>query len=146
MGLEKERKFLVTEDSYKQFAFKSIEIKQGYLNREPERTVRVRTCNDKGYITVKGKNEGILRLEFEYEIPFRDAEAILGLCKTPIIEKTRYLIKNGDYTWEIDEFHGSKEGLTVAEIELPSIDAIFDKPYFIGEEVTGDVRYYNSNL
>ncbi len=146
MGLEIERKFRVRDDSYKKLAYKSIEIKQGYLNRKPERTVRIRTFNDKGFITVKGKNEGLVRLEFEYEIPFSDASEMLHLCELPIIEKTRYLIKDGEYTWEVDEYHGTKEGLTVAEIELPSIDAIFNKPIYIGEEVTGDIRYYNSNL
>lgn len=146
MGLEIERKFLVKNDSFKDIAISHSNIRQGYLSREPERTVRIRIKDDRGFITVKGKNLGAVRLEFEYEIPFADAEKMLGLCSGKILDKTRYNVKFGGYLWEIDVFHGLDEQLTVAEIELPSADASFEIPDFIGEEVTGNPRYYNSML
>ena len=146
MGLEIERKFLVKNDSFKDIAISHSNIRQGYLSREPERTVRIRIKDDRGFITVKGKNSGAVRLEFEYEIPFADAEKMLGLCSGKILDKTRYNVKFGGYLWEIDVFHGLDEPLTVAEIELPSADASFEIPDFIGEEVTGNPRYYNSML
>ncbi|MBD5341392.1 MAG: CYTH domain-containing protein [Bacteroides sp.] len=146
MGLEIERKFLVKNDSFKDIAISHSNIRQGYLSREPERTVRIRIKDDRGFITVKGKNSGAVRLEFEYEIPFADAEKMLGLCSGKILDKTRYNVKFGGYLWEIDVFHGLDEQLTVAEIELPSADASFEMPDFIGEEVTGNPRYYNSML
>ncbi|MDE6071218.1 MAG: CYTH domain-containing protein [Muribaculaceae bacterium] len=146
MGLEIERKFLVKNDSFKDIAISHSNIRQGYLSREPERTVRIRIKDDRGFITVKGKNSGAVRLEFEYEIPFADAEKMLGLCSGKILDKTRYNVKFGGYLWEIDVFHGLDEQLTVAEIELPSADASFEIPDFIGEEVTGNPRYYNSML
>lgn len=146
MGLEIERKFLVNNDSFKDIAISHSNIRQGYLSREPERTVRIRIKDDRGFITVKGKNSGAVRLEFEYEIPLADAEKMLGLCSGKILDKTRYNVKFGGYLWEIDVFHGLDEQLTVAEIELPSADASFEIPDFIGEEVTGNPRYYNSML
>lgn len=144
MSQEIERKFLVrlgwkpdTEGS---------RIAQGYLCSVPDRTVRVRVRGGKGYLTVKGKNDGIRRAEFEYEIPLADAEAMLALCEQPLIEKTRYLVPQGELCWEVDVFAGANEGLTVAEIELPSEDTPFTRPDWLGEEVSGDPRYYNSSL
>lgn len=146
MGIEIERKYLVKELSFKEMASGCTEIRQGYLSRNPERTVRVRTRGDKGYITVKGKNEGMSRLEFEYEIPFSDAVRMLKLCEPPIIEKHRYIVEYKGMTWEVDCFHGAKAGLITAEIELPSEEKEFAIPPFVGDEVTGLPQYYNSNL
>lgn len=147
MAQEIERKFLVCGD-YKSSAFKSLRITQGYLSSVPERTVRVRIKGDKGYITVKGAGSasGASRFEWEKEIPLEDAESLLKLCEPGVIDKTRYLVKVGDHTFEVDEFYGDNEGLTVAEVELSAEDEAFDKPSWLGEEVTGDPRYYNSAL
>ncbi len=144
MAKEIERKFLV-KDSW-QPQSEGIKIAQGYLSTVPERTVRVRIKGDKGYLTIKGKNQGISRAEFEYEIPVQDAEELLQLAEQPILVKTRYLEKQGDFTWEVDVFAGENQGLVVAEIELPAEDAEFSRPAWLGQEVSGDVRYYNANL
>ncbi|MFG6425199.1 CYTH domain-containing protein [Lepagella muris] len=146
MALEIERKFIVNDDSFRQIAYKSISIRQGYLSRIPERTIRVRTIDDKGFLTIKGKNIGIVRNEFEYEIPLADALEILTMCVPPILEKTRYLIKYDNLTWEVDEFHGARQGLIMAEVELSTKDTEITLPPFIGKEVTGNPEYYNSNL
>lgn len=146
MGVEIEKKYLVKNDSYRGVAYKSSRIAQGYLNRDPERTVRVRIKDDKGFLTVKGKNRGIERLEFEYEIPLSDADAMLSLCSGKILEKVRYYVKHDGFVWEVDEFKGELSPLVVAEIELPSCETSFSLPPFIGKEVTGDPRYYNSQL
>ncbi len=146
MALEIERKFIVNDDSFRQIAYKSISIRQGYLSRIPERTIRVRTIDDKGFLTIKGKNIGIVRNEFEYEIPLADALEILTMCVPPILEKTRYLIKYDNLTWEVDEFHGARQGLIIAEVELSTKDTEITLPPFIGKEVTGNPEYYNSNL
>ena len=142
-----ERKFLVKGD-FKSEVFKSTRITQGYLSSVPERTVRVRVKGDKGFITIKGigNETGASRYEWEKEIPVDDVRELLKICEPGVIDKTRYLVKNGEYTFEVDEFYGDNDGLTVAEIELPSEDAAFNKPAWLGEEVTGDVRYYNSML
>ena len=164
MGKEIERKFLVKGDAWKALA-PGIRYRQGYLNSSFDRTVRVRTIGDQGFITVKGPNNGIARLEFEYVIPADDAnEMLTELAEKPLIEKNRYRIlrgkhfpdvlspKNpiavlrGKHVWEVDEFLGDNAGLVVAEIELGSVDEPFEKPEWIGEEVSGDPRYYNSNL
>lgn len=147
MALEIERKFLVTDGSFADSAICSRSISQGYLNREPERTVRVRLCDGRGYLTVKTRNCGATRHEWEYEIPAADARAMLGACGG-VIEKTRYIVPAAEdgLKWEVDVFHGRHEGLVVAEIELPTEDTPFTLPPFIGREVTGDPRYYNSNL
>lgn len=146
MGQEIERKFLVTSTAYRDLA-KGTHYKQGYLNSQKERVVRVRTIDTTGFMTVKGITKGATRLEYEYEIPAKDADELLDqLCEQPIIDKHRYKVATGDFVWEIDEFHGDNEGLTVAEVELESEDQDFPKPDWIGEEVTGDPRYYNSNL
>jgi len=124
----------------------AIRIKQGYLNSEKERTVRVRIKGEKGFLTVKGKTVNASRLEFEYEIPKSDALQLLKLCERPIIEKIRYEVPLNGNVWEIDEFEGINKGLIMAEVELESENQAFIRPDWIGEEVTSDIRYYNSNL
>lgn len=146
MAVEIEYKYLVKNDNYMAMATSKVRIRQGYLNREPERTVRVRTKGERGFLTVKGKNSGASRLEFEYEIPKADAEEMLTLCMPPILDKTRYLVPFEGHVWEVDEFHGIREGLVTAEIELHSESEPYSLPDFIGENVTGDSKYYNSNL
>jgi adenylate cyclase len=121
-------------------------LKQGYLSTTPESTVRVRVSSDRAMLTVKSKNTGIRRSEFEYEIPMQDAEEMLLLCQKNLIEKTRYTITIGKHIWEIDEFSGANSGLLVAEIELGAEEEPFEKPEWVGEEVSADARYYNSNL
>ena len=148
MALEIERKFLVLDDSYKHEAFSNSHIRQGYICSDRGRTVRIRIRDEHAYITIKGPslNGGLSRYEFEQEIPFDDAEKLMTLCDPGIIDKTRWLIKSGSHTFEVDEFHGDNDGLIVAEVELGSEDEGFEKPHFIGKEVTGDRRYYNSQL
>ena len=138
MSQEIERKFLVTGE-YKSRAYEQSRIVQGYISSARGRTVRVRIRNGKGYLTIKGASDasGLSRYEWEKEIPLNEAE---------VIDKTRYLVRSGRHTFEVDEFYGENEGLVVAEVELTSEDEAFEKPDFIGREVTGDVRYYNSQL
>jgi CYTH domain-containing protein len=144
MGTEIERKFKVKEGDWcKQ---KAATYRQGYLSTVKERTVRVRTVEDKGYLTIKGIAMGASRMEFEYEIPRQDADTLLEICEKPLIEKNRYKIMHGGFVWEIDEFFGENQGLIVAEIELENEDQYFSKPDWVGEEVTGDSRYFNANL
>lgn len=147
MAQEIERKFLVKGD-YKKETFKETRITQGYLSSVPERTVRVRVKGDKGFITIKGKGNasGASRYEWEKEIPVTEVNELLELCEPGIIDKTRSLVKAGEHTFEVDEFYGENEGLTVAEVELSAEDEAFVKPEWLGEEVTGDVKYYNSML
>ena len=147
-GLEIERKFLVKDESYKQQAFGSSRIKQGYICSGRGRTVRVRIRDSRGYLTIKGPstNGGLSRYEFEKEITLDEAGQLMKLCEPGIIDKTRYLVKSGDHTFEVDEFYGENEGLVMAEVELGAEDESFEKPAFIGQEVTGDRRYYNSHL
>lgn len=146
--VEIERKFLVLSDSYKKEAATHKRIVQGYLNSNPERTVRVRIKGDQGFLTIKGKSNdaGTIRMEWEKEIPLSDAEQLLTLCEKGAIDKIRYEIKSGIHTFEVDEFFGDNEGLTVAEIELSDENEAFEKPSWLGKEVTGDQRYYNSQL
>ena len=144
MAIEIERKFLVLNDDWK--VGPGNYFSQGYLNREQERTIRIRVAGDKAYLTIKSSITSISRAEFEYEIPKIDAEQLLKICNQPIIEKTRYLFEYQGFTWEIDEFAGDNEGLVIAEIELQSEQQSFEKPQWLGEEVTDDARYYNSNL
>lgn len=147
MAKEIERKYLVTDTSYRQMAVCERYIVQAYLNRDPKATVRVRICGDSAWLTVKGKNNGAVRDEWEYPIPVDDARAMIARCADGrIIEKRRYVVPFDGRQWEVDEFAGDLEGLTVAEIELPDASATFDLPPFVGEEVTGDPRYYNSSL
>ncbi|GGI56146.1 CYTH domain-containing protein [Winogradskyella haliclonae] len=145
---EIERKFLVKSEAFKDASSNSYQIKQGFLNSHPERTVRIRLKKDKGILTVKGKSssDGLSRFEWEKDISKEDAEALLVLCEKGIIDKTRYEIKVGNHMFEVDEFYGDNEGLIIAEIELNSETEPFEKPEWLGEEVTGDVKYYNSNL
>ena len=149
MSQEIEKKFLVKGD-FKNEAFKATRITQGYLSSVPERTVRVRVKGDKGFITGKGigNTSGACRFKWEKEIAVDEALALLELAEPGRIDKTRYLVKNtdGKHTWEVDEFHGDNEGLVMAEIELGDETDTFDRPDWLGEEVTGDARYYNSRL
>lgn len=146
--IEIERKFLVKTDAFKEAAYKKIAILQGFLNTDPGRTVRIRIKGEKAYITVKGKTNksGLTRFEWEKEIKKTDAHSLIDLCEPGIIDKTRYLVKSGDHTYEVDEFFGDNQGLIVAEVELNSEDEEFEKPEWLGKEVTGDTRYYNSQL
>lgn len=146
MAVEIEKKFLVNSHEYRNMASACHTIVQGYLSKEPERTVRIRIKDDKGFITVKGKSIGCKRLEFEYEIPLDDAKDMLKLCLSPILEKKRYIVNYCGYKWEIDEFEGYLAPLVIAEVELPDESLPLQLPAFIGEEVTGNPKYYNSNL
>lgn len=146
MAKEIERKFLVKDDRFKALG-NGEHIRQGFLSTDKERVVRVRIRGGKAWLTVKGMSAGATRAEFEYSIPLRDATYLLDrLCLRPTIEKYRYLAPHAGFTWEVDEFLGDNEGLVLAEIELPSENTPFELPDWIGEEVTGDPRYYNSNL
>jgi adenylate cyclase len=144
--IEIERKFLVINDSWRKNTTRKY-YKQGYLSRHPERTIRIRIAEEKAFLTVKGKTVGATRAEFEYIIPIGEAQMMLdNLCEKPLIEKYRYTLVHQGFVWEVDEFLGENEGLTIAEIELPSEDTPFDLPMWVGEDVTHDARYYNSNL
>ena len=145
---EIERKFLVKNNTYKIDAKANFRIVQGFLNTHPERTVRVRIKGDSGFLTIKGigNKTGTTRFEWEKEIDLPEAEALLSLCEEGIIDKIRYEIKVGNHTYEVDEFLGINEGLIVAEIELTEEDEVFSTPNWLGEEVTGDIKYYNSQL
>lgn len=146
--LEIERKFLIKSEQYKKEAFKKIRIKQGFLSTDPERTVRLRITGDSAFLTIKGKSKenGLSRFEWEKEIDKVEAEELFKLCKPGIIDKTRYFIKTGNFIYEVDEFYGENQGLVVAEIELNNENDIFNKPAWLGEEITGDIKYYNSQL
>lgn len=147
MALEIERKFLLLGQEFKQEAYDRVEIRQGYLSLSPERTVRVRTRGDKGFLTIKGRSsdDGLSREEWEREIPLAEAEELLAGCRA-VVEKTRYLVRVGRHTFEVDEFHGSNEGLLLAEVELTSPDEVFERPAWLGREVTGEKAYYNSQI
>jgi CYTH domain-containing protein len=144
MATEIERKFLVRDTQWRQGA--GVKFSQGYLNRDLERTVRVRIAGEKAHLTIKGVTRGASRAEFEYEIPVADAEQLLRLSDGPIIEKNRHIVVHNGSKWEVDEFLGDNAGLVVAEIELTSPDQPFSRPPWLGIEVTDDARYYNSNL
>lgn len=145
---EVERKFLVKNAGFKGSAVTKYEIAQGYLSTDPQRSVRIRIKGDTGFITVKGivSEEGTTRFEWEKEIPLSEAEALMELCLPGAIRKIRYLIPHGKHTWEVDEFLELNKGLLLAEIELDSASEAFDKPEWVGEEVTGQKKYYNSQL
>ena len=147
MAQEIERKFLVIGD-FKSQAFEQSRIVQGYISSARGRTVRVRIRNGRGYLTIKGaSNEsGTSRYEWAKELSLHEAEELMKLCEPGVIDKTRYLVRSGEHIFEVDEFYGENEGLIVAEVELNAEDEAFVKPSFIGQEVTGDVRYYNSQL
>ena len=148
MSVEIERKFLTTSNTFKSESYKKIYIRQGFLNSNKERAVRIRIADKNAFITVKGKSNtaGTSRYEWEKEISFKDAQKLLLLCEKTIIEKYRFLVKFGVHTYEIDEFLGENEGLIIAEIELSDENEYFKKPSWLGQEVTGRVKYYNSNL
>jgi adenylate cyclase len=147
MANEIERKFLV-KGEFKNLASKETRIVQGYLSSVPERTVRVRIKGDKGFITIKGigSASGATRYEWEKEIPTSEVEELLKICEPGVIDKSRFLVKVGNHTFEVDEFYGENKGLTIAEIELSSESESFVKPDWLGDEVTGDTKYYNSML
>ena len=147
MAQEIERKFLV-KGEFKNSAKKETRIIQGYLSSVPERTVRVRLKGEKGFITIKGigNESGASRYEWEKEIPTDEVKDLLNICEAGVIDKTRFLVDSGAHTYEVDEFYGENQGLIVAEVELSSEDEKFNKPEWLGEEVTGDVKYYNSML
>jgi CYTH domain-containing protein len=146
VGTEIERKFLLNGDAWRAGANGTL-YRQGYLNSAKERTVRIRTVGDKAFLTIKGITVGATRAEYEYPIPFDECNAMLDtLAEKPIIEKKRYKIGHGGLIWEIDEFFGDNKGLIVAEVELQSESQAFDKPDWVGDEVSGDPRYFNSNL
>lgn len=146
MGKEIERKFLLKNENWRKLVSEEIVMKQGYLNTDPERTVRIRLAKNKGVLTIKSKAIGITRKEFEYDVPLGEANELIELCDGPIIEKVRHLVIVNNQTWEIDEFKDRNEGLIVAEIELETETSTVNLPEWIGLEVSGDPRYYNSNL
>ena len=147
MAKEIERKFLVSGE-FRQDSPESYRIMQGYIFSDPDRTVRVRVRGDKGFLTIKGRSsgDGLSRYEWEKEIPVSEAVELMALCGSGVIDKTRYLVPFGRHTYEVDVFHGANEGLVLAEIELAEEQETFEKPSWLGEEVTGDPRYYNSML
>jgi adenylate cyclase len=148
VAIEIERKFLVKSEAFKDHAFNSYKIKQGFLNSHKERTVRVRLKKGEGILTIKGvsSDDGLKRFEWEKKISESDAQDLLRLCESGVIDKTRYEILSGKHTFEVDEFYGANKGLIIAEVELNSKDEAFIKPSWLGEEVTGDIKYYNAQL
>ena len=147
MALEIERKFLLANDGWRKQVLRSVSLKQGYLSSQPTSSIRVRIAGRQAWLNIKSATIGNQRLEFEYDIPFDDAEIIINsLCGKPLIEKTRHFLTVDSHTWEIDEFEGENKGLIVAEIELSESGENFSKPQWLGQEVTHDLRYYNNNL
>lgn len=147
MGVEIERKFLVVDDSWREAASAGLRYRQGYLSTDPSNSVRVRVCGDKAWLNIKSATVGMTRREYEYEIPSADAHAILEeLCVKPLIEKTRFVVEHDGRAWEIDVFEGDNAGLVVAELELDSVSDEFSLPAWAGEDVSGDIRYYNQRL
>jgi CYTH domain-containing protein len=146
--IEIERKFLVVSDAFKSEAYRRTRIIQAFLNSDKSRIVRVRISGDEGFLTIKGEpsEDGVSRFEWESQIPKSDAEALLKLCEEGIIDKIRYEVKAGEHIFEVDEFFGSNEGLIVAEVELSHISEVFLKPKWLGKEVTGQSKYFNSQL
>lgn len=146
MAQEIERKFLLKNDEWRKLT-KGVLYRQGYLSTAPERTVRVRVVGEKAYFTVKGLTKGLTRVEFEYEIPLEDANQLLDeLCQRPIIEKLRHKLDFAGFTWEIDEYLGENQGLTIAEVELDSENQAFELPSWVGKDVSDEPKYYNANL
>ena len=146
MATEIEHKYLVIDHSFEEMACERHEIAQGYLCRDKGRTVRVRIWDEKAFITIKGPNDGAVRTEFEYPVPVCDAKCLLALCQPPVIRKTRSIVAFEGNRWEVDTFHGVLEGLITAEIEIPTQGYLYKKPPFVGRDVTGDRRFYNSQL
>lgn len=145
MGKEIERKFLVVSDDWREGAVGTL-FKQGYLSRDPGHTVRVRLAGEQGFLTVKGRRRGLTKAEYEYAIPGGDAIELLRMCGQPLIEKVRYRVPHAGKVWEVDEFSGANAGLVVAEIELQAETELFELPPWVGQEVSQDKRYYNSQL
>lgn len=145
MATEIERKFLVTSDAWRD-GQSGVLLQQGYLSRDPDRTVRVRIAGEAAFLTIKGRSKGLTRSEFEYPLPLDEARELLALCLPPLIEKRRHEVPHGGHVWEIDEFFGDNAGLIVAELELPAEDTAFEAPPWLGREVSDDPRYFNSNL
>ena len=147
MALEIEHKFLLRDERWRDQVERSLRMRQGYLVSDATRSVRVRVAGDQGYLNIKSGTLGIARREYEYRIPLAEAEELLNtLCEKPLLEKTRHFIHYGDHLWEVDEFSGDNAGLIVAEVELGAVDEAFARPDWIGEEVSHDLRYYNSQL
>ncbi|MGJ0486302.1 MAG: CYTH domain-containing protein [Methylomicrobium sp.] len=147
MALEVEHKFLLANEDWRQEIECSEIFRQGYLSSQPTSSIRVRICEHRAWLNIKSATIGTHRLEYEYEIPLADGQEILThLCRKPLIEKTRHYVRHGNNLWEIDEFEGANQGLIVAEIELDEIGQSFEKPTWLGAEVTDDLRYYNNNL
>jgi adenylate cyclase len=146
MGIEIERKFLVANDTWRAQAQHATRFSQGYLSRDPSRTVRVRIAGEQAFLTIKGATRGATRAEFEYAVPVADAQALLTMCDGPVVEKIRHLCLCDGMTWEVDEFLGANAGLVLAEIELEDEAQPFTRPAWLGDEVTGDGRYVNANL
>jgi len=147
MATEIERKFLTRNNGWRSHATRSIRMRQGYLSEGYERSIRVRTENDRAFINIKSSEDGIHRLEYEYEIPLKDATEILErIAIRPLIEKRRYIVEHDGFEWEIDVFEGENEGLVIAEVELPTIDSRLSLPDWVGREVSDDLRYYNVSL
>lgn len=146
MAKEIEHKYKVINSTYRDLASRKVEITQGYLDRNPAHTVRIRRMNDRCFITIKGVTKGDTRAEYEYEIPSEDFVGLLQMCEGRILMKTRYYVEHNGYTWEVDEFHGDNAPCTIAEIELTHSHHEYPLPSFVGEEVTGNPAYYNSNL
>jgi adenylate cyclase len=145
MGIEIERKFLLVGDNWRVLG-QPLLLRQGYLSSDPARVVRVRVAGDRAYLTIKGRSVGATRGEWEYPIPLADANELLALCEQPIVEKFRRQIEFAGKVWEVDEFLGANQGLLLAEIELASEDQPFERPDWIGDDVTHDARYFNSSL
>lgn len=144
MAIEIEKKFLVRDDAWRRSADDGVRYRQGYLSDGGSASVRVRVGGDRAYLNIKSATLGIERSEYEYEIPLADAEEMLDrLCRKPLVEKTRYEVQNGPHVWEVDVFAGDNDGLVVAEIELSAADESFERPDWLGEEVSHDTRYYN---
>ncbi|HAO33575.1 MAG TPA: CYTH domain-containing protein [Candidatus Competibacter sp.] len=147
MGLEIERKFLIRDESWRQQVERSATMRQGYLTSDARCSVRVRVAGERGFLNIKSGTLGIQRSEFEYPIPAAEAEEMLDtLCEQPLLEKTRHFVRHGQHLWEIDEFAGDNAGLIVAEVELRHPDELFARPDWLGEDVSQDIRYYNSQL
>jgi len=146
MGMEIERKFLLRDDTWREEADPGTVFRQGYLGSDPERTVRVRLAGERAWLTIKGASHGARRAEFEYAIPVDDAQQLLGLCLPTVIDKTRYRVTDAGHTWEVDVFAGANAPLVLAEVELTHDDEAVHLPAWIGDEVTGDPRYQNSQL
>lgn len=147
MGIEIEHKFLLVNDEWRRDVHKSVRYRQGYLSSQPTCSIRVRLSGQQAWLNIKSATIGTERMEFEYEIPFPDADILINkLCVKPLIEKTRHFVAFENHIWEIDEFEADNQGLILAEIELSSIGEFFEKPSWLGQEVTQDLRYYNNNL